>query len=63
MPRESGASSTPWLLGSITDVSGILDHPLSRVTTTFDVDASETRIALSINASPTSKKGGLSAAL
>src|SRR6266568_6827093 len=27
-------SSTPQLLGSIIDVSGILDHPLSRVTTT-----------------------------
>src|SRR5439155_27052102 len=26
-------SSTPQLLGSIIDVSGILDHPLSRVTT------------------------------
>ena len=32
--RESGVSSTPWLLGSITDVSGILGHPLSRVMTT-----------------------------
>jgi hypothetical protein len=33
MPRESGASSTPRLLESITDVSGILDHPLLRVMT------------------------------
>ena len=33
MPRESGASSTPWLLESITDISGILVHPLSRVMT------------------------------
>jgi hypothetical protein len=31
-PRMRG-SSTPQLLGSIIDVSGILDHPLSRVTT------------------------------
>ena len=31
-PRMRG-SSTPQLLGSIVDVSGILDHPLSRVTT------------------------------
>ena len=36
MPRESGASSTPWLLESITDVSGILVHPLSRVMTVRD---------------------------
>jgi hypothetical protein len=28
MPRESGASSTPWLLGSIIDFSGILDRPV-----------------------------------
>src|SRR2546428_10472670 len=34
MPREGGASSTPRLLGSIVDVSGILDHPPSRVMTT-----------------------------
>jgi hypothetical protein len=27
MPGTCGASSTPRLLGSITDVSGILDHP------------------------------------
>ncbi len=33
IPRESGVSSTPRLLGSIIDVSGILDHPLSRVMT------------------------------
>jgi hypothetical protein len=32
-PRMRG-SSTPRLLGSIIGVSGILDHPLSRVTTT-----------------------------
>jgi hypothetical protein len=33
MPREGGASSTPRLHGSIAGVSGILDHPLSRVMT------------------------------
>ena len=33
MLRESGASSTPRLLGSITDASGILVHPPSRVMT------------------------------
>ena len=33
VPREGGASSTPRLLGSIIGVSGILDHPPSRVTT------------------------------
>ena len=33
--RESGVSSTPRLIGSSTDVSGILDHPLSRVMTVF----------------------------
>jgi hypothetical protein len=31
--RESGGSSTPRLLGSIADVSGILDRPLSRAMT------------------------------
>ncbi len=34
MPREGGASSTPRLLGSITDVSGILGARSSRATTT-----------------------------
>jgi hypothetical protein len=34
MPHEGGASSTPRLLGSIIDVSGVLGHPPSRVTTT-----------------------------
>jgi hypothetical protein len=34
MPREGGASSTPRLFGSITDVSGILDRPPSRAMTT-----------------------------
>jgi hypothetical protein len=34
MPREGGASSTPRLLGSIIDVSGLLDHPPARVMTT-----------------------------
>jgi hypothetical protein len=33
MPRESGASSTPRLFDSIAGVSGILDHPLSRMMT------------------------------
>jgi hypothetical protein len=33
MLRESGASSTPRRLGSIADISGILDHPLSRMMT------------------------------
>ena len=28
MPREGGASSTPRLLGSIAEVSGILDRPV-----------------------------------
>ena len=32
-PRRRGRSSTPRLLGSITDVSGILDHPPSRMMT------------------------------
>jgi hypothetical protein len=31
--RDSGVSSTPRLLDSIAGVSGILDHPLSRVMT------------------------------
>jgi hypothetical protein len=31
--RLRRASSTPWLLGSIIGVSGILDHPLSRMMT------------------------------
>jgi hypothetical protein len=34
IPRESGVSSTRWLIGSITAASGILDHPLSRMMTT-----------------------------
>ena len=38
MLRESGASSTPRLLGSITDASGILVHPLSRVMTIGERD-------------------------
>ncbi len=33
MPRESEASSTPRPLGSTADVSGMLYHPLSLVTT------------------------------
>ena len=33
MPRSSGASSTPRLLGSSTDVSGILDRPLEAAMT------------------------------
>src|SRR5437867_2573444 len=33
MPREGGASSTPRLLDSITDISGILDRPPSRAMT------------------------------
>jgi hypothetical protein len=45
VPRESGVSSTPGLLGSIADVSGILDHPLSRVMTTEDDRRSLTRRA------------------
>jgi hypothetical protein len=35
MLRECGASSTPRLLGSITDASGILVHPPSRVMTVW----------------------------
>jgi uncharacterized membrane protein len=35
MLRESGASSTPRPIGSTTEVSGILDHPLSRMMTTI----------------------------
>ena len=34
IPREGGGTSTPRLIDSITAVSGILDHPPSRVTTT-----------------------------
>jgi hypothetical protein len=34
IPRESGVSSTPRLIDSITAASGILDHPPSRVMTT-----------------------------
>jgi len=34
MLRESGASSTPRLFGSIIGASGILDHPHARVMTT-----------------------------
>jgi len=33
VPREGGASSTPRLLGSITDGRCLLDHPLSRLMT------------------------------
>jgi hypothetical protein len=39
MPREGGASSTLRLIDSIIDVSGILDHPPSRVMTTKYVSA------------------------
>jgi hypothetical protein len=31
IPRESGVSSTPRLIDSITAISGILDHPLEPV--------------------------------
>ena len=43
--RESGGPSTPRLLGSIITVSGILDHPHSRVMTTEYVFAISRRIA------------------
>ena len=43
--RESGRSSTPRPLGSITAVSGILGHPPSRVTTTEYDFAFSQRIA------------------
>src|SRR3954447_17058868 len=43
--RESGGSSTPRLLGSITGVSGILDHPHARVMTTEYDFAYSRRIA------------------
>jgi len=47
MPRVGGASSTPRPLGSST-VSGILDHPLSRVTTIqgrlFDIEIRKRRL-------------------
>ncbi len=36
MIRKSAASRTPRLLDSITPASGILDHPLSRVMTTWE---------------------------
>jgi len=45
MPREGGASSTPRPIGSIIDVSGILGHPPSRVTTTECVSAFSRRAA------------------
>jgi hypothetical protein len=45
MPREGGASSTPRLIGSITDVSGILDRPPSRTMTTEYDFAISRRIA------------------
>jgi hypothetical protein len=38
IPRESGVSSTPQLLHSITTSSGILDHPLSRMMTSEKAD-------------------------
>ena len=41
IPRESGVSSTPRLIDSIADVSGILDHPLSRVMTVVDADSTQ----------------------
>ena len=40
-PPACGGSSTPQLFGSIADVSGILDHPLSRMMTTEGVIARE----------------------
>jgi hypothetical protein len=40
IPREGGVSSTPRLLGSIAGVSGILDHPLSRMMTVVPGDLS-----------------------
>jgi hypothetical protein len=47
MPRESGASSTPRLLDSITTASGILVHPLSRVMTSACVmGTAQTSLAL-----------------
>jgi hypothetical protein len=45
IPRAGGVSSTPRLLGSIIAVSGILDHPPSRVMTTECVSAFSRRIA------------------
>ena len=45
IPREGGVSSTPRLLGSIIGVSGILDHPPSRVMTTEHGAAFSRRIA------------------
>jgi hypothetical protein len=50
MLRESGASSTPRRLGSIVGVSGILDHPLSRMMTVVDtVSRSRGAIARALN--------------
>ena len=45
IPRAGGGSSTPRLIGSIIDVSGILDHPPSRAMTTEYDFAISRRIA------------------
>ena len=45
IPREGGVSSTRRPIDSITTVSGILDHPPSRVMTTERVSAFSRRIA------------------
>ena len=47
MPREGGASSTPRPIDSILAVSGILDHPPSRVMTTERVMMTEYGFAIS----------------
>ena len=45
MPREGGASSTPRRVGSIMNVSGILDRPPSRTMTTGYASAISRRVA------------------
>jgi hypothetical protein len=52
--RESGVSSTPRPFDSITAISGILDHPLSRVMTF----ASETPYFVSSAKAPFQSSGG-----
>jgi hypothetical protein len=60
MTGSSGRSSTPRPIGSIIDVSGILDHPLSRVMTTehnFAISPRVFRARFAKNVLPLSKEG------
>jgi hypothetical protein len=65
MTGSGGVSSTPQLLDSIINGSGILDHPLSRMMTARDVAQIQTTTTLTVIASEAKqsivqqRKGGL----